>query len=147
MFKKGQSGNPAGKPPGLGRLTELRRLIASHSLDLIEAVVKSAKDGDTAAQKMLLERLVPAFRPIDAPIAVPRSDDPADQSARIIDLLLSGGLPPDVCARIMQSLQAQAELTLLQDLERRIAVLEGAPNGPVSGVIGMNPGKDAGDPE
>lgn len=125
-FKQGESGNPAGRPVGIGRVAELKRMLFSKADEVIEAVLTKAIDGDLVAAKLIIDRLIPTLRPVDLPASIPRADSgsPADQSAMVIDHLLSGAIPPDQAARIMQSLQAHYQMTVIADLERRISALE-----------------------
>jgi hypothetical protein len=61
-FRKGVSGNPAGKPQGTRhRLTLMAEELMADDLTLIiKAVVEKAKAGDMTAAKILLDRVVPA---------------------------------------------------------------------------------------
>ena len=61
-FKKGQSGNPSGKPKGARNKTSLmcEKLMAGDAEDVAMAVIDQAKNGDMQAAKLILDRLVPA---------------------------------------------------------------------------------------
>lgn len=101
-------------------------MLLSKAPEVIEAVLNKAVDGDTAAAKLILDRLIPALRPINAPVSLPRadSDNPSDQAKIIVSHLLSGGLPADLAAQIMQALQSYHQMVVLTDMEKRIAALE-----------------------
>ena len=80
MWKPGQSGNPVGKKPGTGKIDKLRAVLAKELPSVLEALVAQAKAGDTGAIKLVLERTVPALRPVDAatPLNLPATGSLAD---------------------------------------------------------------------
>ena len=71
-FQKGQSGNPTGRPRGIpSPATKLRKAIEQDIPDIIAALVNAAKQGDTTAARILLDRVVPPLRPQGMPVTVP----------------------------------------------------------------------------
>lgn len=125
-FEKGQSGNPSGRPPGVGQVNELRCLLMSRSEEVVTALIDKAVQGDVSAMKLIIDRLIPVLRSIDTPVSLPRADsgDLTDQSQIIVSHLLNGGLPADIGARLMQSLVLHQTMTELKNLESRIMALE-----------------------
>lgn len=72
-FRKGESGNPSGKPPGTRNRSSLM-MAAIEEGDLaaiIRTTVNKAKAGDLAAAKLILDRLVPAPKNRAVPVALP----------------------------------------------------------------------------
>src|SRR5262249_31378729 len=63
-FQPGQSGNPAGKPPGTRSkvLAELDRLGAEGAQKVLAVVLDAAQRGDMAAASIVLKRCWPEFR-------------------------------------------------------------------------------------
>src|SRR5829696_10061465 len=60
-FKKGQSGNPAGKKPGTRhRTTQMAEaLLHEHAPDILRGVVERALAGDPLSIKLCLEQILP----------------------------------------------------------------------------------------
>ncbi len=69
-FQKGLSGNPRGRPRGTSKTEKLRHAIEAHVPEIIAAMVEKAREGDTAAAKLLIDRVVPTLRPTDQPAPV-----------------------------------------------------------------------------
>jgi hypothetical protein len=55
-WKPGQSGNPAGRPPGLGEVGRFRAAIGDRVPELLAAMMTRALEGDVGAARLLLER-------------------------------------------------------------------------------------------
>ena len=107
-FPKGQSGNPAGKPPGTrNRATQLaERLLDGEAEDLTRMVIGLAKAGDTTALKLCLDRLLPPRK--DRPIwfELPAMTTAADAEAL-------GNLVATF-ARTLESSELEARLIALE---------------------------------
>jgi hypothetical protein len=90
-FQPGQSGNPAGRPPGsLNRKT--LALAAAYEAKAEEAandVMERAKSGDPAAMRLCMERAAPAGRHRRFAFALPRIRTPEDAEAAI-DVVMDG---------------------------------------------------------
>lgn len=71
-FKKGQSGNPLGRPPNYNGIVKCRKLLQTHAKELIEQAVKMALAGDMAALKLCLDRLIPPYAAEPVEVKLPR---------------------------------------------------------------------------
>jgi len=124
VFKKGQSGNPAGRPKG-ARDKRLA-LMLSNEKALQRKLVKMALGGDVAAMRIIADRLWTRLRPEAVPVRVTTaSSDLASQGAAIIDAALSGQLTPDVLRDLLSALANQARLIEFTEIEARLQALEG----------------------
>ena len=126
-WQTGQSGNPGGRKPGSGKIDKLRAALAKELPEVLEALVAQAKAGDTGAIKLILERTVPALRPVDAvaPLNLPVAGGLADQGRAVLAALVAGQLPANQAAGILQGLGNLAKLVELDELDKRVAALEG----------------------
>jgi hypothetical protein len=126
-FKKGQSGNPAGRKPSLNTMREFREKLSDDMPDILETVVKMAKDGDMAACKLLMDRLYPAIKPQAMPISVPIAETLDATGNNILATILNGTVSPDIGAALITALANQAKIIEISDLQKRIEALEGKP--------------------
>src|ERR1700720_2204897 len=117
-FQPGQSGNPAGRPPGSLNKKTLA-LAAAYEAKAEEAandVMERAKSGDPAAMRLCMERVAPAGRHRRFAFALPRIRTPEDAEAAI-DAVMDG------LAEGVLSLPEVAELLRL--VERLLKMAEG----------------------
>jgi Family of unknown function (DUF5681) len=128
MFEKGQSGNPAGRPPGIrDKRTAMRDLLLPHAPELVAKAVEMAKNGDAAALRICLDRLIPPAKARDDPVSLPTlTDSLADNSRVVIKALGEGELTPDEAATVLQSLASQVRIIEADEIEKRLAALEQA---------------------
>ena len=123
-FKAGISGNPKGRPKDKTPATLLRKSIIDDMPEIILKLVEQAKNGDTAAAKILLDRCCPALKPQAMNITLPINGNLAEQGNEIIRATMSGNIPPDVGAQLITALANQGKLIELQELTERIENLE-----------------------
>lgn len=126
-FTKGQSGNPKGRPPGTTSGTRLRKAIEDKAEGIIQVMIDAALNGDIQAGSTLLSRIIPTLKSVSPAVEVAQSDSLTDQGKEIIKSSLSGAIPPDVGAQLLTSLANQAKLVEMDELIRRIELLEGKP--------------------
>jgi hypothetical protein len=126
--KKGQSGNPAGRPKGsLNPATRLRRQIADDLPTIIGTLVARAKDGDVQAAGVLLARCLPVLKPqTEAPEMPLTGTNLAERAESIASATLAGDLSPSTAAELMAVLAAQARIVESSELAERISRIEAA---------------------
>jgi hypothetical protein len=123
-FPKGVSGNPAGRPRGARSQAKLREAIARDVPEIIAAMVASAKDGDTAAAKVLLDRVLPSLRPTDQPTSFRVQDSLSATGRSILEEVGAGKVTPQQGATLLQSLGSLVRVMEVDDLAARIEALE-----------------------
>ena len=129
-FKKGKSGNPAGRPKGIPNpQAKLRQLIADDLPAIIGALVEKAKGGDTGAANLLLSRCLPPLKPqSDTADEVISGKSIGERAESILAATLDGSVSPTAAEEIMAALLAHAKIIEVHELERSIAALEGDSN-------------------
>jgi hypothetical protein len=128
-FKKGQSGNPAGKPPGTRhRVTQLvEALIENKAEALTQRALDNALAGDGVLLKALLDRLAPPRRERPVQVDLPPLAAPADApriAAALLERAASGELTPTEAQGLAALLEAFRKQTELASFEERLAALE-----------------------
>jgi hypothetical protein len=131
-WKPGQSGNPAGRPPGTGEVAQLRASIAEHVPDIVAAMVGKAKEGDAAAARLLLERVIAPWKAVDpaTPIDLPGGSF-TEQGRAILAAVASGQLTPAQAGQLLSGLGALARTAEIDELAARVSLLEGVKDGNV----------------
>ncbi len=125
-YRKGQSGNPAGKPKGAcDKRTALRELLAPYAQGLINKAVELAKRGDTTALRLCLERLVPPMKAKEDLVDLGQPHDSfTARGQAIMAAGLTGQITPTQTSTLMQALAAQARVFEAEELAARLEALE-----------------------
>jgi hypothetical protein len=126
-WKPGQSGNPAGRPPGSGEVGKLRAGIAGHVPAILDRLVAAAQDGDVQAARLLLERCLPALKPTELPQAIelPDGGSLTETGRAVLNAVGNGSLPAGEGAKLMAAIAALGRVAELDELAARIEALEG----------------------
>jgi len=130
-FRKGQSGNPSGKPKGCRNATTILfdDLIKDNAKDLIEKAIEMAKGGDGPALRLCIDRLAPARkdRPVwfDLP-EMNEARDAVNASAAIVAAVAGGDLTPSEAAELSKVVDSYARTLQAAEFEERISKLEKA---------------------
>ncbi len=129
-FRKGESGNPAGRPPGSRNrvLMALDRIGAEGAEAVLRKTVEAATRGDMRAAELLLSRLWPARRgrPVLLP-DLPGIERPADMVralGAVAEAVAGGVITPEEGAAVTSVLEAQRRAIETADLAQRIEALE-----------------------
>ena len=125
-FKPGQSGNPKGKPPGVGEVGKLRMAIAEHIPEIIEQLVEASKGGDIQASRLLLERVFPPIKATEQAMEIdmPFDGTLTEKANAMLEAASLGKLAPGQAAQMITALGTMAKLIETTELTERIAKLE-----------------------
>jgi len=125
-YKKGQSGNPVGRPRGIkDKRTSIRELLKPHAKDLIDKAVSLALDGNTIALRLCLDRLIPPLKQRDEPITLKLTGTTLTENGlSVINALSKGEITPSEANSFLQAIVAQTRITEMDEIEARLTKLE-----------------------
>lgn len=128
-WKKGQSGNPAGRPPGARNKATLMvlGLMERDAEEVARAVIAAARTGDLTAAKLVLERLAPPLR--ERPISIELPDTSTTEGVSkaqqvIIEAVGRGELLPGEGNTLAALVENRRKALETEDLERRLTDVE-----------------------
>lgn len=124
QFAPGRSANPKGKVPGPHKATAMRQELADALPVVLATVIQLAMMGDLVACRLVLERCIPAMRPIDSTVTIPMAGTLAEQGRAVIAAIGNGSVTPGQGAQIVAALVAQAKILETTELVDRITALE-----------------------
>ena len=126
-FKKGQSGNPAGRPKGSGISGQLRKAITDSAADIVQAMITNAKAGDMQAAKALLDKVLPTLKPEALSVLLPDMVGAETLSAKAeaaIDAAGAGELSPSAASDLVSAIAGLAKIIETTELQKRLEALE-----------------------
>lgn len=124
-FAPGNPGGP-GRTLGRGPVAEMRATLAADLDKIIDTLRAQALAGDAQAIRIILDRVLPALRPVDMPtsLALPPDGTLADQARAVVQAAADGDLAPAQAAQIVTALGGVAKIIETTELVRRIEALE-----------------------
>jgi hypothetical protein len=134
-FRKGQSGNPAGKPRGARNKATLiaEALMEDASEDLTRVLIERARAGEPTAMKLYFERVVAPRRERAVPVALPAIEGPADIApamGAIAASVAAGTLAPAEAGELTRMIEVLMRAFDRSDFDRRLRQLEELGNVP-----------------
>lgn len=118
---------PPGRPFGTGPVATLRRqLLKDGQLDkLVTKTYDLAMDGDVAAIRILLERVIPALRTQAAPVALALPAGTLTEQARaLLTAAAAGELPADIASELIRAAAGVVAIEQGDELRRRLDAIE-----------------------
>jgi hypothetical protein len=124
-WKKGQSGNPAGRKPGTGEVAKIRAAIADQVPAIIEKLTAAALAGDIGAARLLLERTVAPLKAIEPTVLVNLTGTTlTDQGRAVLASVAAGDVAPSQGAALVGAIGTLARVVELDELAARVKALE-----------------------
>jgi hypothetical protein len=130
-FEPGNSGNPQGRPKGSrNKMTmALEALLDGEGDAITRKAIEKALDGEMAALRLCLDRILPARR--DRPVAfelpkIKTAADALEASSAVLQACADGVLSPGEAGEIMALIATHTKTLELTEIEVRLAALEKA---------------------
>ena len=128
-WKKGQSGNPRGRPKGSRNKATLLAIAAMEGelTDVVKVVIDAAKGGDMAAARLVVDKLIPTTRERPLSIALPdvtSVDDCATAQAKVLAAVATGDILPGEGETLAGLIEHQRRSLETSDLAARMTALE-----------------------
>ena len=129
-FEPGKSGNPNGRPKGArNRTTVLAEgLLDGEAQAITRKLIDKALEGDNAALRLCLERLLPPKRgrivSFELPDKIETAADAVHASSSVLQACAAGDLSPDEALEIMNLISSHIRLVETNEIEARITLLE-----------------------
>ncbi len=126
QWQPGQTGNPKGRPPGQSEITRLRAAIAQHVPTILDQLVTAARGGDVQAARLILERILPPVKATEQAVELqlPEGGTLTAQGHAVLFAVAAGELAPSQGAALLGAIGTLARVVEVDDLARRIGVLE-----------------------
>jgi hypothetical protein len=128
-FKKGQSGNPAGRAKGSRHKATIvcEQLFDRSGKKLSQVAIERAEAGDPQCLKLALDRILPVRR--DRPVKfryekMTSSSDAPREIASILEQMAAGELTAAEGSAIIAGIEAYARSQVFDGHEERLRVLE-----------------------
>ena len=129
-FKKGQSGNPSGRPRGsLNKATLAVQALLDGEAEIIgKKAIELANNGDMAAVKLVMERIIPPVKELPVYVEnmgdITGTQDITATSSQIFKHVCSGNITLSEGKSLMSVLGGVVKSIEIEDIAARLEMLE-----------------------
>ena len=126
-FRTGESGNKRGRPVGSSPAAAWRDAVGKDVGKVIATVVRLAIGGDAACCRLVLERTVPAYKPMENGVplpAMPATATLTERALSVMNAMQAGLVTPQSAASLITALAAMVRSTEASEMQRRLEILE-----------------------
>ena len=125
-FKRGESGNKRGRPPNSSPAAEWRAALGEDLDKIISKVRKLALAGDLVACRLVLDRTLPALKPVDqnTPLAIPTAGSLTARSLALFQAMVDGVISPQSAASMIGALAGLVRAAESEDIFARLDAIE-----------------------
>jgi hypothetical protein len=130
-FKAGRSGNPEGRPKGSRNKATMavEALLDGEAKAIARKAIENALEGDMAALRLCLERLLPPRRDRPVVFDIPKIEgvsDALNASSAVLTACASGTLSPGEAVEVMGLISSHVRVLEMTEIEARLTALEKA---------------------
>jgi len=127
-YKGMASPNKKGRPKGIkDRRVKINEALLDAGSKITDVIVEKALDGDIQAASLVLSRITPVLRAQSEKVSF-SFDAKASLAAQVEDVIqgvADGNLSPDSGKQIIETISALGSIKYIDELEVRLAALEG----------------------
>lgn len=122
QFQKGASGNPGGRS---SKTAQMRKKLETGASKAVQTIIDAAQEGDMQACRLILERVVPASKPVFQPVAFELDDSDLPGAARsVLRAVADGVLPADQGKMLLDGIASMAKIIEVSELREMVEKLE-----------------------
>jgi Family of unknown function (DUF5681) len=122
-----KSPNPSGRPPGiLDKRSRVTKALMEDAPAIARVVIDKALEGDMQAAGLVLARVAPAIKQQAEKVEFDLSPDRplGEQAQQILQAVAAGQVDPETGRTLITCIQSVAGIQAIENLERRIIMLE-----------------------
>lgn len=128
-WKKGESGNPAGRPTGRSKYTRIRLDLEEHLPEAITILMEGVREKDRHCLRIYFDRVCPVLKGVDVPGVVPGFAEAGtlqEKATAILQAVSDGEVSVNDGLSLIQAVANAARVNESSEMERQIEELEKA---------------------